>query len=175
MFMGKWVGLACLAAAVAAASGCRRGGNDLDGAYRITGMELSGDKIPTAMLDLLTETERTVVIRDGKLKVYFFGTVESDAISFDPTKVPAEFDLTSEKSSKAHHGIYKLEGDTLTLCFDPGSPPARLWQNLGDRSKGKRIEPRKDGPPPPKRPTEFKSSPESGSILLVLELMREKK
>jgi uncharacterized protein (TIGR03067 family) len=167
-----------LAAAIGAVSGCKRG-NSLDGMYRIVSLEYSGDKIPAALLDTLSDVQRTVVIQNGKMKHYLSGDVVADTVTFDATKVPAECDIAfdDEKDDRklTALGIYKLEGDKLTLSVDVGGEPFRIWQRVAEEQRTRRFSFRREKDPPPTRPTEFKSNPSTGSVVMVLQQVRDKK
>ena len=89
---------------------------------------------------------------DGKLQVREGKREKPDGGTYkvDPKKDPAEIDLMppADKKEPPVHGIYKLDGDTLTLAFSRGNPAAG-------------------------RPTKFES-PE-GSDVVVITLKRAKK
>src|ERR1043166_5180599 len=74
--------------------------------------------------------------------------VQAGTHKFDPTQKPATVDATvteGENKGKTMLGIYELKDDTIKVCFDP---------------EGKT------------RPTEFKTTPDSGRFLAVVK--REK-
>jgi RNA polymerase sigma-70 factor (ECF subfamily) len=131
-----------LAAAPAAAPGDR---DRLQGAWRLDAVEIngqpvaleklkSGDKV---LVGTLTVAGDSYTFRLGDLRL---------ALTFavDPTKSPKAIDLTEAEGpqkGRTYHGIYKVEGDTYTIC--------------------RNVEPGKD------RPTEFATRPDSGLMLVV--------
>jgi uncharacterized protein (TIGR03067 family) len=99
--------------------------------------------VPEGGVSFTFTEDGKVTVKEGKRDKPDAGTYK-----LDPKKDPAEIDLTPppEKKEKVVLGIYKLDGDTLTLCFG------------------------KDGG---ERPTKFES-PE-GSSVVVITLKRAKK
>jgi uncharacterized protein (TIGR03067 family) len=64
------------------------------------------------------------LIRDGRL--FHTGTLRNEEpghpIRLDPAKSPKEFDV-EWSSGKFYHGIYRLNGDNLIVCYgNPGKP-----------------------------------------------------
>ena len=63
--------------------------------------------------------ERTFVIKGDKLTTKKQGKDDTATFKLDASKSPAQIDMTETKAngkSETTYGIYKLEGDTLTIC-----------------------------------------------------------
>ncbi|HEY1186229.1 MAG TPA: TIGR03067 domain-containing protein [Gemmata sp.] len=115
----------------------------LEGGWKIVVMESAGEKnmIPAGKATnkiRATATQLIATTAGGK----------DDPLNYklDPSKTPHEIDLTEtdEKGKRlALYGIYKLEGDTLTICVVESENPAD-------------------------RPKEFKTSKESKARIMVL-------
>jgi|SoiMethySBSTD1v2_1073268.scaffolds.fasta_scaffold181022_4 uncharacterized protein (TIGR03067 family) len=72
---------------------------------------------------------------DGKLTVHEAGGGkggEAGSYKIDPKATPAEIDLmpTTAGNGPTLLGIYKLDGDTLTMCFLPGGPGTERPKNF---------------------------------------------
>jgi uncharacterized protein (TIGR03067 family) len=76
--------------------------------------ELGGLPFPVPAGGVFVEfrADGKVVSREG------VNAPEEDGYTADPKKDPAEIDIRqSAKGGPTLHGIYKVEGDTLTLCL----------------------------------------------------------
>jgi hypothetical protein len=81
---------------------------------------------------------------DESFEISIAGNRLNGAREIDPSKKPKEITLTPDSSKKPLHGIYKLEGDTLTLCIGEKRPTefkakdgATLWVLKREKGKGK--------------------------------------
>lgn len=140
-----------MAAVLAAGAGCHdKKAEELDGTYLVVGMEIGGERLSEDDVIKKPEAERTVKIAGGKMTGARMDEGTTITFTLDPTKAPKQMTTTVSKSggeSKTMVGIYKLEGDTLTICEDESDKEAD-------------------------RPREFKS--ENGSKVLILTLKRVK-
>lgn len=122
-----------------AAGGPSEGNDELQGAWTIESSVTGGMEIPPGELKgfILTVEGDKHVLKKGD-EVIQVGTQK-----LDPSTSPKAIDVTvTEGPNKGPVmlGIYELDGDTLTVCFDP---------------RGKM------------RPTEFKSAPGSEHVVNV--------
>ena len=144
-----------IAFATLASSGCNAkdpAKNDLDvlqGTWEIVSAEKGGNDITQECHDegFKLTFQGDAWIQD--VKGYHFNTSKDSHIKLDASKSPKEFDhihtLTPTFAS-TYPGIYKLNGDTLTLCFD-----------VDQKS----------------RPTEFTTAGSSGYFLVNLKRARQ--
>ncbi len=116
-----------------------KGNEDLRGTWIVESVRMAIE--PLTWLEEGAKGGTLVITAD---QIQFKGErgTESWPYTLDPTKKPAAIDF-SEENKKITRGIYKLEGDKLTICL----------ANYPDK----------------KRPTEFKAKPDpDGQGLLVL-------
>ena len=90
----------------------------LEGTWTVVSVEHDGK---AAQGTDLKKGDKLVVKGDG----YRFDAAykEEGTFKVDAAKTPATIDLTDSRK-QASHGIYKLDGNRLTLCFWPGERPA---------------------------------------------------
>lgn len=69
--------------------------------------------ITVAEMSLLGKSPETLVIAGTA----FGGFGSNMTIQLDPTKTPKEIDLVRAPGGQKWMGLYKLDGDTLTLCL----------------------------------------------------------
>jgi uncharacterized protein (TIGR03067 family) len=117
----------------------------LDGTYVLFSVEQGGMKVPDEILKKQSEEDRTIVIKGDKITQPNKKDKAPLEIKLDATKTPAEIDTKETKGDKPEtsFGIYKIEGDTLTICMVEDG-------KVSDR------------------PKEFKTSKDSKAILLTL-------
>jgi len=90
---------------------------------------------------------------DGQLNLTVLNRARTNQYMYrlNATKVPAEIDqLRIGNETKPYKGIYQIDGDTLTLCYEDGGPDL-------------------------KRPTKFESAKGSTTQLWTLKRVEKKK
>jgi uncharacterized protein (TIGR03067 family) len=112
-----------LIALVGAAAGGDKAAAKLEGTWIGTGAIQGGKKLPAEDIE---RNMLTVVFKDGKysMNAVRLGRdveIEAGAYKADPSKKPATLDFTIAKGRKDEGkkllGIYKLDGDNLTIAF----------------------------------------------------------
>jgi len=75
---------------------------------------------------------KVIIAADGKMTVkHGDGKVVEGTYKLGPAKKPKEFSFTNDKG-QTKLGIYKLDGDTLTVCYDrSGGRPAEFASKEG--------------------------------------------
>lgn len=122
----------------------------LDGTYVIIGLEKGGEKAPDEFFKKQPEEERTIVIKGNKLIPTKKKGMEPLDFTIDASKKPAEITATETKADKKEtsYGIYKLEGDILTICLVENGQPSD-------------------------RPKEFKTTKDSKAALVILKKKKD--
>ncbi len=150
--MRSLVGIGLAVAVFGFAAGCGKkagtsapaGNAGIEGGWTLVSIELAGMK-DTKTVEK-PEAERTIRATADKLIATKNGKEDPLAYKIDYSKTPNEIDLTDTKENgkvQTMYGICKLEGDTLTICAALSDKPAD-------------------------RPKEFKSTPESPTMLMTL-------
>jgi uncharacterized protein (TIGR03067 family) len=100
----------------------------LQGTWKVVGLEAGGKSYPKDSVPDFT----FVIGADGKSTAKMAKTEYQATIAVDPKKSPKTIDNlheTGDQKGKKQYGIYKLEGDKLTVCITaPGAAE-------GDRPK----------------------------------------
>jgi uncharacterized protein (TIGR03067 family) len=142
---------AAAAALLLVGSGFAADEGKLDGTYVLVGIEAGGEKIPEDFISKQPEAERTITIKGDKAISMKKGKEDIATLKIDASKKPGQITITSKKGDKDEVvvGIYKVEGDVLTICA---------------------VESEKDSD----RPTEFKTSKDSKTMMLTLKKQKAK-
>jgi len=110
------------------------------GTWAVVSFEDGGRKAAKAVTGQL----EVIITADGKMKAKQGEKEQEFTLKLDPTRKPKQFSATNDKG-RTVLGIYKLDGDALTVC----------WARVGNR------------------PTEFASKKGTSVVLEVLK--RQKK
>jgi uncharacterized protein (TIGR03067 family) len=91
----------------------------LEGTYIIVALEKGGERIPAEFFDKASEEDRTIKITADKLIATKNGKEDAITYKIDTSKTPAHITTVEVKDGKTEtsYGIYKLEGDSLTICL----------------------------------------------------------
>ena len=141
-------GLGLAAAALALTAGCSKKESNVsvppDGTYIIVGAEQNGKAAPPETFDAKSEADRTIRIAGDKM-LPKEGSDDPLTVKWDSSKNPGQITATATKpggKTETMYGIYKFEGDTLTICMTEGKEEDR--------------------------PKEFKTAPGSKTMMMTL-------
>ena len=106
--------LALVAATVRSEDDPKKAAESLQGEWKVVSFNKGGEELPKE------ELEKTKFVFAGeKVTVTFNNRDEAATFTVDPKAKPLAIDITPGKKEKLVKGIYKLEKDTLTICFGP--------------------------------------------------------
>jgi RNA polymerase sigma-70 factor (ECF subfamily) len=139
------LGLMAVAAAPPGKPATASDSDALQGTWCLAAVEVNKQTIPLENLkDGNTVLVGTLVVKGDNYTFHLGKSRLELTFRMDPSKTPRAIDLTvveGQLKGQTYHGIYKLEGDTYTICRP----------TLPDKA----------------RPTEFATRPDSGLMLVV--------
>lgn len=154
--MRRTFGIGLAVAVLALAAGCGKKAETtptgpattgVEGGWTLIGREIAGKKETEADLAQRPMEERKIRATGDQMIGTSGGKQDPMSYKLNPSATPPEIDLTKTapdgKSSLTMYGIYKLEGNILTICAIPSTNPAD-------------------------RPKEFKTAPDSPTIIMTL-------
>jgi uncharacterized protein (TIGR03067 family) len=142
-------GILLSVAVLALALGCGKkdntasgGGASLEGTWILNGMEILGEKAPAEEINKEPESDRTLKVTADKMIFTKRGKEDPSTYTIDKSKTPAHIDLVGKKEGgkeEKAHGIYKIEGDTLTLCIAESDNPDDRPKEFKTEKDAKRL------------------------------------
>ena len=124
-------GLACLLiSSISIAQDAKDDLKKMAGKWKVVVNETDGKPLPKELLDKFAST---LIVEGDKYKVYFDDKLADEGtMKLDASKTPKEIDATPSKN-KVMKGIYKIDGDTMTVCFSKpgGDRPAQFKSKEG--------------------------------------------